>query len=265
MTQDLTLLTYLTIGIAAFLASGLTLFTGFGLGTLLMPVFALFFPVDVSIALTAIVHLANNLFKLLLYGRYANGKTVLHFGFPALVTSFLGAKSLVWFSQMEPIFRYTCLGKELEILPINILMSLLMILFALFELFPKIQLGSFREKHLAIGGILSGFFGGLSGHQGAFRSAFLIKTEPSKESFIGTGVVIACLVDTIRIFVYGVHFKSAEASQNGTILIWAIVLAFLGIMLGSLWLKKVTIKLLQKSVAVLLAAIAITLGMGLLT
>jgi hypothetical protein len=32
------------IGLAALLTSGLTLFSGFGLGTILMPVFALFFP-----------------------------------------------------------------------------------------------------------------------------------------------------------------------------------------------------------------------------
>jgi uncharacterized protein len=35
---------YLIICLAAFLASGLTLFSGFGLGTLLLSVMALFFP-----------------------------------------------------------------------------------------------------------------------------------------------------------------------------------------------------------------------------
>ena len=37
---------------AAFLSSFLTLFSGFGLGTILMPVFALFFPIELAIALT---------------------------------------------------------------------------------------------------------------------------------------------------------------------------------------------------------------------
>lgn len=36
------------ICLAAFLTSILTFFSGFGLGTILMPVFALFFPVDVA-------------------------------------------------------------------------------------------------------------------------------------------------------------------------------------------------------------------------
>lgn len=38
------------IGVAALLTSDLTLFSGFGLGTIPMPVFALFFPVPLAIA-----------------------------------------------------------------------------------------------------------------------------------------------------------------------------------------------------------------------
>ena len=60
---------YLAVCAAALVSSGLTLFSGFGLGTLLMPVFALFFPVEIAIGLTAIVHFLNNLFKLALLGR----------------------------------------------------------------------------------------------------------------------------------------------------------------------------------------------------
>jgi uncharacterized protein len=40
----------LIVCIAALLASALTLFSGFGLGTLLMPVVALFFLLDLAIA-----------------------------------------------------------------------------------------------------------------------------------------------------------------------------------------------------------------------
>jgi len=47
---------------AAFLVSGLTRYSGFGLGALLMPVFALFFRAEVAVAATAIVHGANNIF-----------------------------------------------------------------------------------------------------------------------------------------------------------------------------------------------------------
>ncbi len=62
----------LVVCIAALSASALTLFSGFGLGTLLMPVIAIFFPLELAIAMTAIVHLANNLFKISLVGRKAD-------------------------------------------------------------------------------------------------------------------------------------------------------------------------------------------------
>lgn len=73
----------LSIAVVALLASGLTLFSGFGLGTILTPVFALFFPVTLAVAATAVVHFANNLFKLALLARAADWAVVLRFGVPA--------------------------------------------------------------------------------------------------------------------------------------------------------------------------------------
>ena len=52
---------FLIIAIVACGASLLTFFSGFGLGTILTPVFIFFFPLDVAIALTGIVHFLNNL------------------------------------------------------------------------------------------------------------------------------------------------------------------------------------------------------------
>jgi hypothetical protein len=42
---------YFIICLVAIITSALTLFSGFGLGTLLMPAFAVFFTVDLAIAL----------------------------------------------------------------------------------------------------------------------------------------------------------------------------------------------------------------------
>jgi uncharacterized protein len=50
---------YIVVCIASLVASGLTFFSGFGLGTILVPVFTLFFPIEIAIALTAIVIFLN--------------------------------------------------------------------------------------------------------------------------------------------------------------------------------------------------------------
>jgi uncharacterized membrane protein YfcA len=193
---------YLIISIAALLASGLTLFSGFGLGTLLMPVFALFFPVEVAIAQTAVVHFANNLFKVALFSRRADGPTVLRFGLPAFLASFAGAGLLLWLADLAPLATWLVNGREVVIHPVKLVVALLMAGFAVLELWPAFNRLAIDRKYIPAGGVLSGFFGGLSGNQGAFRSAFLIKSGLSKEAFIGTGVLIAALVDLSRLAVY---------------------------------------------------------------
>ena len=60
----------------------MALYSGFGLGTLLMPVFALFFPVPVAVASTAVVHLASNLFRLAFTGRQADWESWPGLAFP---------------------------------------------------------------------------------------------------------------------------------------------------------------------------------------
>lgn len=252
-----------TIAVSSFLASLLTLFSGFGLGTLLMPIFALFFPLPLAIGMTAVVHLANNLFKCYLLGQFADKEIVLKFGLPAIAASYFGAWCLGWFSLLKPLAHYTLAGKTVEVVFLNLSMALLMIAFALFEILPFFKKLAFDKKYLGLGGVLSGFFGGLSGHQGALRSAFLIRCNLTKESFIGTGVVIACCVDAARLFVYSSRFKALEVEYLPHI-ITAILAAFLGAWLGNAHLKKMTLGGIQILVSVMLFTIAMLLGAGLL-
>jgi uncharacterized protein len=253
---------YLVICLAAVAASGLTLFSGFGLGTLLMPVFALFFPIGTAIALTAIVHFLNNLFKLALLGRFADRSVVLRFGVPAILASVLGAKLLLILSGLDPILVYALFGKQLQVTPVKLVIAVLMVLFAAAELSPGIAGVSFDKRLLPLGGVLSGFFGGLSGNQGALRSPFLLRSGLTREGFIATGVVIACLVDFSRVTVYGSHFYAAGGKENLPLLVAATVSAFIGAFMGSRFMKKVTMRSIQVLVSIMLFGIALGLGAG---
>ncbi|UCH84002.1 MAG: sulfite exporter TauE/SafE family protein [Candidatus Latescibacterota bacterium] len=255
---------YLLICLVSLGASALTFFSGFGLGTLLLPAFVLFFPPGISVAMTAVVHLANNIGKFLLIGRHADWSVAARFGGPALAASFVGAWALVWFSKMPPLLVYDVGARELTILPLKIVLSVLMIVFALVELLPQAGRLSFERKYLPLGGALSGFFGGLTGHQGALRSAFLLKCGLAKEHFIATGVVIACVVDLVRITVYGSQFRSELASADIGLLGAAIVCALLGAITGRWLLTKITMRAIQLIVGVMLLLIAIGLGAGLI-
>ena len=246
----------------ALVASGLTFFSGFGLGTLLLPAFALFFPVSEAVALTAVVHSLNGFFKLALVGREANRGVVLRFGLPAIAASFAGAWVLVWLSGVPPIYSYEAFGRSWAVLPVKLVIGSLLLVFGALEVFPRFSELSFGPKFIPVGGILSGFFGGLSGMQGALRSAFLIRSGLTKEEFVGTGVVIASLIDISRI---GVYFKS-PSQWSGRLDYWlltaAVLSAFAGAALGNRFIKKLTMSGVQKIVAAMLVAVAVGLITG---
>ena len=252
------------VSIAALLASLLTFFSGFGLGTILMPVFAVFFPVEIAIALTGVVHLLNNLFKMAIVGNYANWRVVLRFGLPAILGALLGASLLMNFAGSSPFFSYHIAGRLCEITLVKLLIATLMFAFAIIEILPAYKGLEFSENKLIFGGAISGFFGGISGHQGALRSAFLIKCGLSKESFIATGVIIASVIDISRISIYFTKFKDIGIAENSTILIVATLSTFTGAVLGKKLLKKVTIDSVHTAVTVMIVILAILLGSGFL-
>lgn len=258
---------YVVICTVALVVSALTLFSGFGLGTLLMPAFALFFPVNVAVAATAVVHLVNNLFKVLLVGKHADRKVVVRFALPAAVFAAFGAYVLGCISDMEPLVRYSLGGRNLEVTAVKVVIAALIAVFSLLDLLPGFQNLAFDGKYIPWGGVLSGFFGGLSGLQGALRSAFLIRAGLDKEQFIGTGVVSAVIVDVSRVAIYGAtffskHFTAVGEHGESGLIIAGILCAWFGSFIGVRVLKKITLKTVQVIVGGLLLVLAAALGFG---
>ena len=253
---------FFLISLVAFLAAILTFFSGFGLGTLLTPVFMVFFPVDLAIALTGVVHFFNNLYKVSLVGRNADKKVLMRFGIPAITFAFLGAWILIQIPDMNPLFDYHLFGRIWTVSPIKLIISIVLIVFASWDLIPQFQKLEFNQDKLPIGGALSGFFGGLSGNQGALRSAFLIKAGLSKEVFIGTAVVVSTFVDFTRLGVYATRFSAAGFIDSIALGLSATIAAISGAYFGNKLLKKVTLKFLQITVAVMLILLSVALGAG---
>lgn len=258
---------YFIICLTSLIVSIITLFSGFGLGTVLMPVFAIFFPLPIAIAATAVVHLANNIFKAMIVGRLANWNTVIKFGIPAAIAALLGAYLLSEASNVPNVFTYSINNYEFNITFIGLIIGLIIMTSSFFELIPKFSQLCFPSKYIPLGGVLSGFFGGISGNQGILRSAFLIKAGLSKEEFIGTGVISSILVDISRIMVYGLTFYSEKlfhiSKELEEIIIAASLTAFLGSYIGSLLIEKVTFKTVQLNVGVMLLILGVAIILGL--
>jgi len=245
----------------------LTLLSGFGLGTALMPAFALFFPVPVAIAATAVVHLANNIFKVFLVGRKADWGVVARFAIPGAIAALIGAALLNLLAHLSVLYTYQLGGHKYDVTVAKFVIGVMIIGFALFELLPRFRRLSFDRKYLPLGGLLSGFFGGLTGNQGALRSAFLIKTGMEKEAFIGTGTVSAVIVDVARMLVYGLSFYTSKFADLGGI--WALVLAatlaaFLGVFMGKRLVKTITLGAIRIIVGIMLVIIGLGMATGFL-
>lgn len=269
LSNGLEWLEFITVGLAAFFAAGLTLFSGFGLGTLMLPVFALFFPVEMAVVATALVHGANNLFKVVLLGRHADREVVLKFGLTAILAAIAGAMTLAWLAHSGTRMAIEVNESVVsQVTPVKLTIGLMMIGFALFELLPSFRKLEFDRKYLPLGGLLSGFFGGLSGHQGALRSAFLAKSGLSTDRFVGSNAVIGFLVDLSRVFVYIALFTSARGESGGfnawPLIVTGSLAAFCGVLAGKRFLHKVTMTRVQTLVGVLLFGVGIALVTGVL-
>ncbi|MGH8644738.1 MAG: TSUP family transporter [Gammaproteobacteria bacterium] len=250
--------------LTAFVAGGLTLFSGFGLGTLLMPVMALFFPVETAIAVTAVVHLIHNLAKLAIVGRFAEKTIVWRFGIPAFFAAMGGAWVLGQLSNLTPVMQYSLLGHQFAVLPVKVVIAVLLVGIVLLEGGAPEGTLRIEARYLPLGGILSGFFGGLSGHQGAFRSACLVNAGLTKEQFLGTSVVIACLVDLPRLTVYGASLSLKTAAEQPFLLLAIIGSALVGTVLAARFIKTVTMRAIRTLISVMLIGIALGLGAGMI-
>ncbi|MCW5735848.1 MAG: TSUP family transporter [Enhydrobacter sp.] len=259
------LLDFILIGLVAFLASALTFFSGFGLGTLLLPAFALFLPAPAAVAATAVVHLLNGLFKGALVYRTAHWPTVLKFGLPAIPGAIIGAFILGVLGE-QSAFRWSAFGFQLVPSAAGVLIGAVLIIFAILEMIPWFQRLKAPPGMMPVGGAATGFFGGLTGQQGALRSIFLLRAGLEAPQYIATGVLVAILIDLARVPTYfGTFAATSDLGERDIALIaLGTIAAFAGAWLGSRYLKKATVEVVRVIVATLLLVIGSALILGLI-
>lgn len=253
------------IVIVAALASALTLYSGFGLGTILLPAFALFLPAPLAVAATGVVHLLNNLFKGTLLRKRADWATVLKFGIPAVPAAIAGAWLLAVLGDTPRLFQWSSFGRTFGPTGAGLTIGLLMIVFAALELQRWFQKLEAPPRLMPLGGLLTGFFGGLTGQQGAFRSMFLLRSGLPAEQFIATGVMIAILVDLSRLTTYAGSFAGAgldPTGREGLLVAAGTLSAFAGAYVATRHLDNVTIDTVRYTVAALMLVVGFALAVG---
>jgi uncharacterized membrane protein YfcA len=207
--------------IATFFAAALTVPAGFGLATMITPVVFLWLEPHEAVAVVGIVHGSHNAWKLKVLRSSVDYSAVRRYGWAMVVGALIGA----------------ALNTAVEADPLLLIVGIALVLLPLLSISEKWTDYRLPETEDRIGGFGSGFFGGLTGHQGALRAMFLQKRLPDKSEYAATAAVLALVVDVTRVPMY-VALEGWQILDAGWLILGLVLAAVLGVQLGKRWLKK---------------------------
>jgi uncharacterized protein len=197
----------------ASLAAGLiAAIGGFGIGSVLTPIFAAQIDTKLAVAVVSIPHLAGTFVRFLRLRKHINRPLALTFGAASAVGGLVGA-------VLHAYANGPILGYVFGTLLISAGLS------GLTGIAERIEMkGPWRW----IGGFASAVFGGRVDNQGGIRSAAMLGFDLSKESFVATATVIALVVDGARMPIYVV------TEHERMLMMWPIMLmATIGVLIGT--------------------------------
>lgn len=231
--------------VAPFVGALATFYTGFGLNTILVPVFMIYWDAPMAVLMAGLVHLSNNILKVALTARSIDWHLFRNFGALAILFAFLGAFLLNQISAATSIYLKPIFGA-------------IFICFALLELFNW-QLSLRGPWSMRFGGMLSGFFGGFSGHQGALRAMFLSKLKLEPLVFVATTALISLLIDITRI---GVYLSDQNIIHYDVTYLMFLVIpsALAGTIIGRKYIKKIK----HEKLSMLVGAALLFMGLAML-
>jgi len=213
-----------------------------------------------AVAAVAPVHLFHNLGKFLLLRSHVDRRILVQFGLPAIGAAAVGAWGLARLTDLPELGAWSLFGKTFAICPLKLVIGLSLAVFSGWELWGGG--GGIRGVPLWTGGLASGLLGGLTGHQGAIRSAFFLGKDLPKETFIATGAAVACAVDITRIAVYVQLFRSMGGSIPWPVVGAGIAGAAVGLWVGRHGLKQISGEGFRKVVGVGLLVFGVLLAGG---
>lgn len=203
----------LLVIVVAFAAGGIAAVTGFGIGSLLTPILALYVDTRLAVAAVAVPHVVGTTVRFWLLRGGIDRRVLWSFGLTSAAGGLIGALLQGWASN-----RW-----------LTMVFGVLLLFAAASELTGLARRMRFRGSVAWIAGAVSGLLGGLVGNQGGIRSAALLGFNLPKETFVATATAIALFVDGARLPVY----LGTQLSEMAAIWRW-VTLATLGVTAGTL-------------------------------
>ena len=230
----------LVVALVGVFAGIVAAVSGFGIGSLLTPTFALQAGLKAAVAAVSIPHVIGTAQRFWILRRHVDRRMLLAFGLTSAAGGLAGALAHVWLSS-----RY-----------LTIVFGVLLILAAIAEATGWMAKVHWGRRTAWIAGGLSGAFGGLVGNQGSIRSAAMLGFDVPKESFVATATAIGLFVDGARLPVY-LATQWDDIARQWPLIISASIGVCVGTAIGSRLLARIPRSMFRRIVAVLLFALGI--------
>ena len=228
------------VAAGALVAAGIASITGFGVGSILTPLFATRMELPVAVAAVSIPHLVATAQRFWVLRDRVDRRVLLGFGAASAVGGLAGALLLQRFSTdlLARVFgAVVALG-------------------GIAELSGWMRRVRWSRPAAWIAGATSGVLGGLVGNQGSVRTAALLGFDIPRDSFVATATCIALFVDGARVPVYLATELDSIVELRWTIAL-ASVAAVVGTLVGTRVLRRVPEAQFRRVVAVMLIAIGV--------
>jgi uncharacterized membrane protein YfcA len=227
------LVTIAAIAVAAF-AGAVASVAGFGIGSILTPLFALASGMKIAVAAVSIPHMAGTALRLWMLRGHVDRRLLYSFGVASAVFGLVGA-----------LLHAYAAGSIL-----TLIFGLLLILAGISSLTGIFEMYTPGKATAWLAGGLSGIFGGLVGNQGGIRTAALLGFNVPRDAFVATATAIALMVDAGRVPVY-LATQWRALSEWRTLILIATAGVLIGTVTGAKLLRRIPPKVFQRTVACL--------------
>ena len=234
--------TFTVVFVVAAVAGAIAAVSGFGIGSLVTPLFLLWFPARSAVALVAIPHAIASTVRWLRLRQDVDRHVFIQFGIASVMGGLMGA-------LLQAALRSGLLTAVL---------GLLLLVAGTSEVLQRpVPLPQTPAARL-LAGALSGLFGGLVGNQGGIRSAALLGFGLSPRQLVATATASAVLVDLARVPVYLATSGGAIRSHVPLVFV-ACTGVVAGTFLGVPLLSQLPVRIYRPLLGLLLAALGISL------
>jgi uncharacterized membrane protein YfcA len=225
---------------AALVAGAIASVSGFGIGSILTPVFNTHVDMRLAVAAVSIPHLIATFVRFWTLRRDTDWSVLKTFGLMSAAGGLLGA--LLQQTATSPVLMFVFAG--------------VLVFVGLAGLSGLSQRLRFGKAAGWAAGAASGFLGGLVGNQGGIRSAALLGYELSPSAFVATATAIALIVDFARMPVYIVS-EGHRLAELRLAIVLALVATVAGTVLGERILARIPRPLFRRLVALLVLVLGV--------